>query len=921
MPLSLHTLTLSPNHNRPAGGLRLRERLRLRSAGRLLLLIVLLYSALRTPHSALAGTGAWLFGTNVFANASGSGGVEINFKPLSNHVVLPNGALMRTYPVTIITSNSSGSIGSNYFVAGPYRVSTPETIDTFTVIVPSDEGAYDWVTLSTNSFNFITNMTPAFILVNQGSGSSNVLTAPRLRPLGFSTNVPGQVWSAVGTNGAGAWSNALAGSGSGDVTTAQLNNASNILYGFSAIGISAATATNIAEYFATNSALVTSNALLTIIVANDTTTSNALRTLLIANDTITSNGAVAFTMSASNNLAALLVANDTFTSNALRTLLIANDTITSNGCVAFTMTASNSLAVLLAANDITTSNGAVAFAMTVSNAVVTSARSELNTASNILWSAASSSGGSTNALTNSVVNMPANAVPVLSDRTRVIDSHVTIDPATTNLTTHTLTAIEASFDIFYVGDLVVTNSVTAASYTNTSLPTNAFMRIGPGGIMTTGIVGSGLSLSPGGTLSATATAGDALVTNVVSLSASNATSKPVLRGVVDRTAQLFGLEAGANITVTPVGGTNLSIAVTGIAGGLDSTLNSETVTNRFRRIPQTVIASTAITEVSLLASGDIHFALLTNTVASFTNLVSGLSGLFTSQQGTNGGSSLQFSNTMGLVITNGAYTITTNATARDVFTWHTDVTGTNIEIHLLASWADIMTATQQLASVTQPASANLTNWSLYSTNVWNPRQGGSATLTNLAGTGAVTNGQSTDVTLGADLAVPAGGGGSNAWVGGLIWYENGNRTNLNAAAQLTNFAQVIVPAMTLTNPGARLRMEWNAKPSDAGANTNQFVVWFGTNLYDSGLIISNQTAVKISAEIECLDTNSQHYFISVFTRPFGTVAGAIFTNTFDGVLAGNAFIANTFSLQAACRRLGGITNTSARLYFEPGPPR
>jgi len=33
----------------------------------------------------------------------------------------------------------------------------------------------------------------------------------------------------------------------------------------------------------------------------------------------------------------------------------------------------------------------------------------------------------------------------------------------------------------------------------------------------------------------------------------------------------------------------------------------------------------------------------------------------------------------------------------------------------------------------------LNNWSLYSTNVWNSRQGGSATLTNLSGTGAITN--------------------------------------------------------------------------------------------------------------------------------------------------------------------------------------
>ena len=44
-----------------------------------------------------------------------------------------------------------------------------------------------------------------------------------------------------------------------------------------------------------------------------------------------------------------------------------------------------------------------------------------------------------------------------------------------------------------------------------------------------------------------------------------------------------------------------------------------------------------------------------------------------------------------------------------------------------------------LASIFQPASTALTNWSLYPTNVWNNRQGGSLVLTNLAGTGAITN--------------------------------------------------------------------------------------------------------------------------------------------------------------------------------------
>lgn len=130
------------------------------------------------------------------------------------------------------------------------------------------------------------------------------------------------------TNAAGVTTvqiNSAGGSGSGDVTTTQLNTASNALVnllvsydtttsnGLYALiiggGITAATATNIAQFFATNSAIVTSNALLTTLVANDTTTSNGLFSV-----ETTRNAAV------SNALASLLVANDTTTSNGLITL-------------------------------------------------------------------------------------------------------------------------------------------------------------------------------------------------------------------------------------------------------------------------------------------------------------------------------------------------------------------------------------------------------------------------------------------------------------------------------------------------------------------------------------------------------------------------------------------------------------------------
>jgi hypothetical protein len=139
--------------------------------------------------------------------------------------------------------------------------------------------------------------------------------------------------------------------GAGDVTTAQLNTASNAL-------VTLLRANDV----------VTSNGVLSVVIANDTTTSNGLVTLLRANDVTTSNGVLSVVIAndttTSNGLVTLLVGNDTTTSNALRTLLVANDTTTSNGVlsvvVANDTTTSNALRTLLIANDTTTSNGVVA---------------------------------------------------------------------------------------------------------------------------------------------------------------------------------------------------------------------------------------------------------------------------------------------------------------------------------------------------------------------------------------------------------------------------------------------------------------------------------------------------------------------------------------------------------------------------------
>lgn len=65
------------------------------------------------------------------------------------------------------------------------------------------------------------------------------------------------------------------------------------------------------------------------------------------------------------------------------------------------------------------------------------------------------------------------------------------------------------------------------------------------------------------------------VTNVVSLSTTNATSKPLTNAYANGVLTLFGVEAGANVTITP-NGSNLVIAATASGGGAST---NEVLTN------------------------------------------------------------------------------------------------------------------------------------------------------------------------------------------------------------------------------------------------------------------------------------------------------------------------------------------------------
>lgn len=220
-----------------------------------------------------------------------------------------------------------------------------------------------------------------------GVSEEGVLSGARL---GASSTV-GQVFTATDTEGRGSWQAAAA----GEVTTAQLNNASNVLY-------STETTRNAAVSNALVALLVTydtttSNGLFSVETTRNAAVSNALVTLLVANDTTTSNGL--FSVETTRNAAV---------SNALVTLLVANDTTTSNGLFSVETTrnaaVSNALVTLLVANDTTTSNGLFSVETTrnaaVSNALVTLINLKVDI----------ESGNANNLTLNSVVTVNSNLV-------------------------------------------------------------------------------------------------------------------------------------------------------------------------------------------------------------------------------------------------------------------------------------------------------------------------------------------------------------------------------------------------------------------------------------------------------------------------------------------------------------------------------
>lgn len=191
--------------------------------------------------------------------------------------------------------------------------------------------------------------------------------------------------------------------------------------------------------------------------------------------------------------------------------------------------------------------------------------------------------------------------------------------------------------------------------------------------------------------------------------------------------------------------------------------------------------------------------------------------------------------------------------------------------------------------------------------------------------GKTTNALETEVegTLYAssNLLVKVGQSVSNAWVGGTMVYSLDNYTNLNGnVATFTNLANAVVPGNALTNKGDMIRAFWGGVSATAMQNTQNFqIVYGGTTILDTGLQIGSNYLYRASVEITRSGNSAQHVDAKLEWLPNAlglTGLPWISTNEMFEIAENNG-INNTLALKVSARRVGALTNTQFRVYYDP----
>lgn len=389
----------------------------------------------------------------------------------------------------------------------------------------------------------------------------------------------------------------------------------------------------------------------------------------------------------------------------------------------------------------------------------------------------------------------------------------------------------------------------------------------------------GTNSRQGGSLTLTNLSGTGAITNLYSKSLSNATMVPLLFGgasgasiqPTNTTGALYGLEAGANVTLTP-NGSNIVVASSASGGG-GTNFDSIIVTNQTFYNSRFISGNMVATNIDIQAGAnyandtntvvDVSFALTNPLPATTSLLLIGQTNAATNHTITitaAGGATVNWgTGTNGSV----AFTLFSNSVATIFFKVTTNLTGTNI-----------------LAS-------------LVTDSAWPQRN--------------------------QYITASAGAGKSNIWVGGRLYYDTRKYTNLNSTATtFTNLATNIISGLTHTNIGDISTHEWTGRFQNSAASTNNFQVIFGSETpFDSGLQIASNTVWRVTTKIIVLGDTSQLIDTRLEWGPGGGVPFA-FTNVLYYAAQTNG-VDTGIALRGASRRGMSLTNELYMSRYDPAP--
>ena len=394
------------------------------------------------------------------------------------------------------------------------------------------------------------------------------------------------------------------------------------------------------------------------------------------------------------------------------------------------------------------------------------------------------------------------------------------------------------------------------------------------------------------------------LTNVISLTLSNATIKPLVGGVAaaagmtNTSGTIMGLEAGTGITLTG-NGSNYVVASTstGSTNMVAAAIGNLTITNQIIPIAQNFNGSNGVTAVALTNNWDMalnYFKPVTNYVG--TNLTFNLSNIVAGAYvrsefiGLNGTSNLlAFTAPAGTIIRWKNWDTNSDVVKGGIYikgnySYNVDVfadRATNVSINV--GFDDPFIPLNIL-------NANISN--LYVTNF---------SVINLNASNIITT----------NLTVRAGGSSSNVTVDGVLYSQTFPIANAGVAA--TNLFSTTLAANTLGTVNSRVEWFGSGAMAALTAGTNQIQVIYGSQtILDTGLQTASNGWYQVSGTISSsgLTAGATNQYCKAKLDWWGTgVTGIPYITTNVNIwLTQTNSIDTTFKLVTTSRRNGGITN-------------